>query len=297
MIDLHTHTKYSDGTDDIYQLLSNATKNNIRVLSVTDHNSVDCYYEMELFDINDYYDGSIITGCEFTSVYNDTIIEILGYGFDYKEIKIFLDKYYSKEMIDENTRTLYLRLMNKINKYGLRGNFVDRSEDTFESEMFIREIYNELARHPENKDILGEDIFGSLHDFYRLGVSNKESKLYISPGEFRPEIEEVINAVHEARGICFLAHPYQYMFEEPEITIGKIFDTYEFDGIECYYTTFSVNQMAFLRDFAERRKLLVSGGSDYHGTNKVNHNLGTGRGNLEINANLLRDWKVSYFKK
>ena len=85
MIDLHTHTKYSDGTDDIYQLLSNATKNNIRVLSITDHNSVDSYYEMELFDINDYYDGSIITGCEFTSVYNDTIIEILGYGFDYKE--------------------------------------------------------------------------------------------------------------------------------------------------------------------------------------------------------------------
>ena len=47
MIDLHTHTKYSDGTDDIYQLLSNATKNNIRVLSITDHNSVDCYYEMD----------------------------------------------------------------------------------------------------------------------------------------------------------------------------------------------------------------------------------------------------------
>ena len=47
MIDLHTHTNHSDGTDSVEEILKNAEKNNIEILSITDHDSVDAYFELE----------------------------------------------------------------------------------------------------------------------------------------------------------------------------------------------------------------------------------------------------------
>lgn len=55
MIDLHMHTKYSDGTDDIIEFLEKAEKNNLEIISITDHNTVKAYYELEKLNIKDYF--------------------------------------------------------------------------------------------------------------------------------------------------------------------------------------------------------------------------------------------------
>jgi len=69
MIDLHTHTMYSDGTDNATTLLLNAEKVGLKVLSITDHVSCKVYEELEKVDIKKYYTGKIITGCElFTTI-------------------------------------------------------------------------------------------------------------------------------------------------------------------------------------------------------------------------------------
>ena len=47
MIDLHTHTNYSDGTWNLRKILEEAEKTNIEVLSITDHNTINCYKELE----------------------------------------------------------------------------------------------------------------------------------------------------------------------------------------------------------------------------------------------------------
>ena len=46
MIDLHTHTNHSDGTDSVEELLLNAEKKKLEIISITDHDSVDAYYEL-----------------------------------------------------------------------------------------------------------------------------------------------------------------------------------------------------------------------------------------------------------
>ena len=51
MLDLHTHTNYSDGTWNLRKLLEEAEKTNIEVLSITDHNTINCYKELEKEDI------------------------------------------------------------------------------------------------------------------------------------------------------------------------------------------------------------------------------------------------------
>ena len=61
MIDLHTHTNYSDGTWNLRKILEEAEKTNIEVLSITDHNTINCYKELEKINIKDIFKGKIIS--------------------------------------------------------------------------------------------------------------------------------------------------------------------------------------------------------------------------------------------
>ena len=73
MIDLHMHTIYSDGTDSVEELLKKANALNLDIISITDHDSCDAYYELEKCNVNDYYKGKIIVGCEFTTSFDGQI--------------------------------------------------------------------------------------------------------------------------------------------------------------------------------------------------------------------------------
>ena len=59
--------------------------------------------------------------------------------------------------------------------------------------------------------------------------------------------------------------------------------------------TFSVEQSQYLLDFAKERNLLISGGADYHGLNKKQHELGIGSGNLNINNDIISNWTISCY--
>lgn len=130
--------------------------------------------------------------------------------------------------------------------------------------------------------------------FFRKGLANPQSKLFINHAEFKPKLRDIIDLIHNNGGKVFLAHPYQYKFNDTESFIEELYDNRDFDGIECYYTTFSSNQTEYLLEFANKRKLLISGGSDYHGNNKVNYELGIGAGNLKMDKSILEDWAIEF---
>lgn len=100
---------------------------------------------------------------------------------------------------------------------------------------------------------------GAFSDFFRKGLTNPNSKLFINHAQFKPSLREIINQVHDAGGIVFLAHPYQYKFNDTEKFIDEIYDEYDLDGVECFYTTFSNRQSEYLLNFAKGKKLLISG--------------------------------------
>lgn len=297
MIDLHMHTKYFDGTDSVKEILSNANKSNLEIISITDHNTCNAYKEMETLKISKIFKGKIIVGCEFTTSFNNRLIEVLGYGFDYHKVNEYLNTYYIIELINQRTTILYNRLIDKISSLGLLCDLENIREKKFDNEFFERGIYDELIKHPQNMTLLKEDIWDSFSDFFRKGLTNPNSKLFINHAEFKPSLKEIIDIIHEAGGLVFLAHPYQYKFEDTEEFLYNIYKENEFDGIECFYTTFSNKQSEYLVDFSRKRNLLISGGSDYHGTNKKQHELGVGRGNLNISKNILNNWEVDYFRK
>lgn len=296
MIDLHMHTKYSDGTDSVKEILNNANKIKLETISITDHNTCNAYQEMEEFSVSKFYNGKIIVGCEFTTSFDDRLIEVLGYGFNYIKVNEYLNNYYTKELINERTNILYNRLLDKIKQLGLIFNLGDVRKKKFDNEFFERGIYEELVKHTKNKEYLQEDIWNSFSDFFRKGLTNPNSKLFINHAEFKPSLEKIINLVHREGGIIFLAHPYQYKFSDTEEFLNKIYDENNFDGIECFYTTFTKKQSDYLLDFANHRNLLISGGSDYHGLNKQQHYLGIGRGNLNISSDIISKWNIDFYK-
>lgn len=295
MIDLHMHTTYSDGTDTIKELLGKAGDIGLEVISITDHNTCKAYFEIEKFNVKEKYKGDIIVGCEFTTSFDNRLIEVLGYGFDYKGVNKYLEEFYSDELVNKRTNILYNRLLDKIKELDLEF-YLERVRDKkFKNEFFERGIYEELVKYESNKEKLNEDVWASFSNFYRRGLTNPKSKLFINHAEFKPSIKEMVNLIHENDGIAFLAHPYQYKFEDTEEFLDIIYNEVALDGVECFYTTFSEEQTNYLLDFAKKRNLLISGESDYHGTRKENHNLSVGRGNLKISKDIINNYKIGKY--
>ena len=295
MIDLHMHTTYSDGTDTVKELLKKAEDLGLEVISITDHNTCKSYFEMEEFNVKEIYKGDILVGCEFTTSFDNRLIEVLGYGFDYKKVNKYLEEFYSDELVSKRTNIFYNRLLDRIKELGLEFHLERVRDKKFTNEFFERGIYEELVKYENNKEKLKEDVWTSFSNFYRKGLTNPKSKLFINHAEFKPSIKEIVNLIHKNGGIAFLAHPYQYKFTDTEKFLDKIYDEVALDGIECFYTTFSEKQTNYLVNFAKERNLLISGGSDYHGTNKENHNLGVGRGNLKISKDIINNYKIGKY--
>ena len=108
MIDLHIHTNHSDGTDSVEELLKKAEAKKLEVISITDHDSVGAYYELEEKpELRKLFSGKIIIGSEFKTCYKRVPIEILGYGIDYKKIRIpeVDDEKMQKEILEQMKKT------------------------------------------------------------------------------------------------------------------------------------------------------------------------------------------------
>ena len=89
MIDLHTHTNHSDGTLSVLELLKEAEAKKLEMISITDHDGIGAYLEMDNNpDIRKIFNGDILIGSELKTFYDGVSIEILGYGFDYHDLKI-----------------------------------------------------------------------------------------------------------------------------------------------------------------------------------------------------------------
>ena len=122
MIDLHMHTTYSDGTDTVKELLEKAEDLNLEVISITDHNTCKAYLEMEKFNVKEKYKGDILVGCEFTTNFDNRLIEVLGYGFDYKKVNKYLEEKYNPLNNRKRSEGFYTEITERIRKLGLECN-------------------------------------------------------------------------------------------------------------------------------------------------------------------------------
>ena len=146
-------------------------------------------------------------------------------------------------------------------------------------------------KHKENFKILGE-FTESFGIFFRKGLANPESSYFMNHVEFRPPYKEVIDIIHKAGGKAFLAHPFEYKFDDTIGFIDSLRKEVELDGIECFHpSSEDDNKKDILVNYARKNNLFISGGSDYHGNPKPDIEIGIGRGKLNIPKEIIEEWK------
>lgn len=291
MIDLHLHTNHSDGTDSVYELLNNAQKSNVEVISITDHDTIDAYKEIENNkSLLDLYTGKIIVGAELKAIYKGQNIEILGYGFDYNKLiirKVDIEKIQSENL--DHFKTV-------AKEFGLKIDDSLSVDATNPTKRWGAMVFSEeLIKYPENIDKLKElnEADFRTQNFYREGESNKNSIFYVDTSKYYPSIEQVIEDIHNAGGIAFLAHPYLYPFENTLNEVEYILISTDIDGVECEYPLFSTEERNELKKLCQKHNKYMSGGSDYHADFKPDVKLGAGiNNNLNISKEFIDDWIV-----
>lgn len=291
MIDIHSHTTYSDGSFSVEELLNEAEKLNLSLLSITDHNTIQAHFELQNSNIRDKFKGKIISGIEITTTYKGETIEVLGYGFDLETMQQFLND--NVLTFEEKQLKEYELIKNRYKKIGV---IFDENNIKFNPKVeSSRPAFAiEIKRYPENyKFFLNQESINNDSGFTRNEVYNPKSPLYVDESSLFPSLEVAIEMIHNSGGLAFLAHTFAY---SPNIAseLLNILDNYKLDGLECFYTTFTKEQSDYLVNLCKDKGMYMSGGSDFHGTRKINHNLGTGHGNLHIDESVVENWITNY---
>ncbi len=291
MIDLHIHSNNSDGDKSVIEILSIAQKLELNAISFTDHETCNAYYQLEKIDVNTFYNGKIINGIELKSQYKDIVIDILGYGIDYKKITQYLSTVYknaTRDKIQEQQLEEFY-LIGKANNLYLRA--IDKLEWDKTKDWASIVFYDELKSHIENKEKVPDDMWESFRNFKTNHYHIKGDKFYINMAKYYPQIEDIIDIIHKSGGKAFIAHIFEYRQIEDKIEeLENIISEYDIDGIECYYSNYTKSENIELLEFTKKHNLLISGGSDYHGDKKPNIQIGIGKGNLEIPKEILKHW-------
>ena len=285
MIDLHIHTTSSDGSDEPKDILIKAQQAGLKYISITDHDSISAYKWLRDNNVNNYFQGNIIPGCEFSAVHNGKPIEVLGYGIDLEVISS--TGIVSDEKFLERESTYLKKLMDVCKDLNVR--YSDNL--SINGKYFATQIIHaDLRKYPENEKHFTKEIWESLNAFYRTCVNNEDSPFFLDQTKNYPTIPEVASIIKEAGGKAFLAHLYGYFADDHEEFLNSIVSLNALDGLECYHSLHTIDKTKHLLDYCNKHNLYASGGSDYHGKLKPKVNLGESIPGQKIPYEILEPW-------
>lgn len=121
---------------------------------------------------------------------------------------------------------------------------------------------------------------------------NPDSEYYTgNDAALKPMYKDVVNIIHKAGGLAFLADPFEYRIENTIDFIAQLLAEEKLDGIECFHPSSELdNRSNILINYARGNKLFISGGSDFHGNKKPNIDIGVGAGTLNISKKYIEEW-------
>lgn len=270
LIDLHTHTVYSDGSATPGELVDGAAEQGAAAIAITDHDTVEGLAEGR--EAAARLGVELINGIEVSAEYSPGTMHILGYFIDDQHPALLL----TLERLRHARELRNPRIARRLQALGL-----DIS-------------YNEVA------ELAGNDVVGRPH-FARVMVQKgfatsvqdafdrflaKGAPAYVEKD--RPSPQEAIELIHGAGGVAVLAHPYQLKLDDTQVErlIAELVEL-GLDGIEAIYSRHTPARRDWYSSLAVKLGLLVTGGSDYHGSYKPDIGLVRGLGDLEVPYELL----------
>ena len=248
--DLHVHTTCSDGTLTPEELLHLAKEVGLSGLSITDHDTIDAYTPA-LFHQAEQLGLLLKTGVELSAEHQGESVHVLGYSFPF-------DSKIMKDFCDEHQRRRHGRNLAMLEKLAKEGIHIQ------ESELLGK---GTIGRPHIAEQMVIKGYVKTMKDAFQLYLGDQQSCYVI--GELF-SVQETLKVIHQAGGKAFLAHPALIKNRK------KIVDLLDmnFDGLECYYGNFSAQIKQKWEKTAKSHKLLISGGSDFHGARSPDISLG-----------------------
>lgn len=281
MIDLHVHSTYSDGTLSPEELVSLAENLDLTAVALCDHNTVAGL--PAFLAAADGKNLEAIPGMELSTDYHGTELHILG---------LFVaPEYYAAVMEKVNWMLVQKEQSNRnlveaLKPAGIVLDYEAIRAGTPNGQVNRAVIAAEMVR-------LG--YCDTVKDCFKLWLSQKRG-YYIPP--MRLDVFEAIGFIKSIGAVAVLAHPFLNLEEDSLRQFLKEAVPYGLDAMEVYYPKFTPEQTESACQIAREFGLAFSGGSDFHGENKPDTRMGTGRGELCVPDNLVEALEnMKYFKK
>lgn len=280
-IDLHIHTSMSDGTLSPNEVIDMAVRNNVDVISITDHDNCDAYSE-EFFYYAKLNNVKVITGVEISTSFNGIGVHILGYNLDINN-KILKERLFSlrnirhKYLVDVSIRLRELG-------YVLNFDVLDKVDAVTKAHIAL-----DIINNPKNRKILLNE-FGHIPnkgEFIET-IMNKGCPAYVKKDTISPI--DAASLIRNVGGKVVLAHPVAYC-NESKLSYDDILSLIKemrSDGIEANYiyinrNNIKINDSQKWNKVAEEYDLIATIGSDFHSDDGIHPDIGLINEELYLN--------------
>jgi len=265
VIDLHTHSTVSDGSDPPAQIVALAAAADCRAVALTDHDRLDGVPEARAEAARRGLE--LVAGCELSCVWGPGTFHLLVY---------FLEP--GLGPLQEHLTTLQgqrdernHRLVARLQELGLPITFEEVEAEAGGAGIGRPHVAAVLVR----KGVVAS-VAEAFDRWLAKGKPGYVRKATLEPGE-------AIDLALASGAVPVLAHPHSLGLEPGGLgpTLRELSER-GLAGVECHYGAYQPEERAGLTALAGRLGLVATGGSDYHGRYKPDLSVGTGRGDLEV---------------
>lgn len=273
-IDLHVHSTASDGTLTPTELATAVKEAGLSAFALTDHDTVDGIAEAKT--AAKALSIELIPGVELSCDYKGKEVHMVGLYLDETNPRLLTHLARFRDNRDNRNQKMYQKL---------------NDEGFAISEEALREMFPDavLTRAHVARFLLEHGYIKSIAEAFEKYIGDG-CRCHVPREKITPQ--EGVELIHHAGGKAVLAHPVLYHMSDDRLR-ELITDCLScgLDGIEALYSTYQPGDERYISRLAEEYGLAVSGGSDFHGSNKPHIRLGTGTGHLSVPYGLLEKFR------
>ena len=279
MIDLHVHTTMSDGTLTPRQVVQLAKEKGLKAIAITDHDNTSGI--QEALEAGDELGLEIIPGVEISAAYNFGTLHILGYFIDYNHGELTT----KCEWLRSERANRISKILNKLKEQGILISEDDVNDESKGNSPGKPHVANLIHKKGHTKSY--QEAFDKYLD---KGTSTYVPKVKLDP-------EDAIRLIQNAGGVAAIAHPHSLNIQDSDrlYDVIKSFSLMGVKAIEVYYPLHTAEQTQLYLSIAEKLNLLVTGGTDFHGSNKPGVALGVIPGMNHIPYDIITNIKNRLF--
>ncbi len=273
MVDLHVHTRCSDGGLAPAEAVAYAAERGLAALAITDHDTI--AGNDEALRAGEACGLTVLPGVEISTWRGDLTFHMLGYGLTRRTPLV--ERTFA--FLEESRRTRNPRMAARLQQLGVD---ITIEEVRAEAEGGI------VGRPHFARVLLRKGVVGTFQEAFdrflgrgRPGYVDKER---LTPGD-------ACRVIQQAGGVAVLAHPGLVEAERPAALPGLLEElrSLGLQGLEVYYSTHSPDQVRRYGQIARQLDLVATGGSDFHRPGEGGPDMGVGFGGLRVPDACLRD--------